>query len=262
MKPRSAINSVRMTRFGSTEYARVAYYLREPRPRQRRSYVTYIASVFELDDAEQSVTFQDECLLPVIDRDRVKVLLLFSNAHPESIANGMFHTAETGVANLWGDLISAGFFSADYGILNDPDAPREVCLSVKYDSPFSLAFGCYWSFPTFHPKHLRQLFHPDVEPPGFRDTDARLRRIVKEWRPQAIISFNGEVFGCLTGTSIRGYTARLREGVLERSYRCDQVSCRLFQAFPAAWRWDSDAERLRRQSLKRIAKLLVPGIAG
>ena len=79
---------------------------------------------------------------------------------------------------------------------------------------------------------------------------------MKDWRPQAIISFNGEVFGCLRRTSSRGYMAALRERVLESAFVTDSVSCRLFQTFPAAWRWDSHAERLRRESLTRIAQKL------
>jgi len=180
MTPRSVINSVHIAHLADSDYSRVAAYLREHRPQGRRSYAPYIGQVFELDEPARSVCFQDECLLPADDRGRARVLLLFSNAHPESIRNGMFHTAERGVADLWEDLGAAGLFFGDRGTLTDAEGLRESCLEVKYDSPFCLGFACYWIFPTFHPKHLRQLFRPDVEPPGFRDTNARLQRIVKD----------------------------------------------------------------------------------
>jgi hypothetical protein len=253
MNPRSIINSVRVAHIPQPDYPAIAAYLRDLQPKQRRSYAPYLGTVFHLDDDSHSVTFQDECLLPLGDRQRPKLLLLISNAHPESIKNGMFHTAEGGVALLWKDLCAAGLFSADLGTVRSPDRLRDSCLGLKYDGPFCLGFACYWSFPTFHPRHLRELFRPEVEPPGFRDTDVRFARLVADWQPTAIVSFNGDVFGRLTGMPTRGYTDRLRQGTVEAVYRAGFVTCSVFQTYPAAWRYDADADRLRRDSLRRIA---------
>src|SRR5438309_1581991 len=129
MTPSSVINSIRVSHLNETDYLRVAAYLREAEPKGRRTYAPYIGSVFQLDDAERSVTFQDECLLPIDDRGRPRILLLFSNAHPQSIKNGMFHTAESGVAELWNDLRAAGLFTVDGDTLTSPDALREWCLT-------------------------------------------------------------------------------------------------------------------------------------
>jgi hypothetical protein len=143
MTAKSVINSVRVAHLSESEYSRVATYLRDVKPKKRRTYLPYLDSVIELDDTASSVTFQDECLLPSDDRERPRVLLLFSNAHPQSIKNGMFHTAESGVAELWKDLGAAGLFSTDRGTLSSPDALREWCLSVKYDGRFCLGLACY-----------------------------------------------------------------------------------------------------------------------
>jgi hypothetical protein len=256
MKPNSIINSVRVAHLGETEYARVAAYLRESHPHKRRSYAPYMGTVFGLDDTECLVTFQDERLLPVDDRGRPRLLILISNAHPESIKNGMFHTAESGIADLWTDLQESGLFSGDPDTLASPDSLREWCLEVRYEGPFCFGFACYWVFPTFLPKHLRQLFRPEVEPPGFRDTEARFQALMKEWQPQAIISFNGEVFKSITGKTSRGYLEELRHGTVEGVYRNGSVTCHVFQTFPAGWRYHSDADLLRRESLRRIANQL------
>src|SRR5436309_14912435 len=152
MRPNSIINSVHVARLSEGDYARVAAYLREPRPQGRRSYAQYIGKVFELDDSTCSVSFQDECLLPVDPRGRPKLLLLVSNAHPESIKNGMFHMAESGVADLWNDLRAVALFSGDRVKLSSPASLRDWCLSVRYDGPFCSWLACYWIFPTFHPK--------------------------------------------------------------------------------------------------------------
>jgi hypothetical protein len=100
MTPNSVINSICVAHLSEADYSRVATYLRDAKPKGRRSYAPYIGSVFQLDDTAQAVTFQDERLLPIDDRGRPRILLLFNNAHPESIRNGMFHTAESGVAAL------------------------------------------------------------------------------------------------------------------------------------------------------------------
>jgi hypothetical protein len=256
MNPSSVINSVRVAHFSEAEYGSVVAYLREPKPRGRRSYMQYIGSVFELDDVGRSVVFQDESLLPNDDRGRPRILLLFSNAHPKSILNGMFHTAESGVAELWNDLRAAGVFSADRGTLGSPDALRDWCLGVEYDGPFCFGFACYWIFPTFHPKHLREVFGSTNEPPGFRDTERRFAHLVADWQPAATISFNGDVFQHVTRTASRGYTDRLRQRIVDGIYLVDSVAYPIFQTFPAAWRYDTDAQRLRRESLRRIAERL------
>jgi hypothetical protein len=256
MNPSSVINSVHVAHLSEAEYGSVAAYLREPQPTGRRSYMSYIGSVFELDDTAHSVVFQDESLLPKDDRGRPRILLLFSNAHPTSIKNGMFHTAESGVADLWNDLRAAGLFPADRGTLGSPDALRDWCLGVKYDGRFCLGFVCYWIFPSFLPKHLRQLFGPTNEPPGFRDTEARFANLVARWRPAAIISFNGDVFARVTATPRHGYIDRVRQGVVEAIWRLGAMTCPIFQTYPAAWRYVAGADQLRRESLRRISDRL------
>jgi hypothetical protein len=102
MRSNSEINEVHTSLLdANANYGRVGAYLRERNPHRRRSYWGYLdgnceRAVYKLKDSAQSVTFQSECLLPEDDEGRPRVLLLFSNAHPESIKNGMFHTAEGG----------------------------------------------------------------------------------------------------------------------------------------------------------------------
>jgi hypothetical protein len=150
--------------------------------------------VFELDDEQGCVCFQSECLLPDDGSNRTRVLLLFSNAHPLSIKKGMFHTAESGVAKLWMDLRTTDLFAGELEILNNSDKLRTHCLYASYSSKFVLGFACYWIFPTFHPKHLKELLGKVREPYGFENSKERLNMLLGIWNPKAIICFNGEVF--------------------------------------------------------------------
>ena len=255
MLQNSEINEVHAARLGQG-YSHVATYLRSANPNRRRSYVPYLGRVYELRDSEGSVTFQSECLLPRNDLGRRRVLLLFSNAHPESIKNGMFHTAEGGVAALWTDLCHVGLFSGDRSILECPERLRDHCLNVAYHGPFAFGFVCYWLFPTFHPNHLKKLFGLTMEPPGFENSKGQLNRLLAKWKPKAIISFNGKVFEALTGEGTRGYTKRLRRHTLEGRYPASNREYRVFQTYPTGWRYRKDATKLRRASLERIGKAI------
>lgn len=258
MQRNSEINEVHTARLRD-KYENVKAYLCKAKRDSRRSYKDYMCSVYKLTDKDRSVTFQSECLLPRNDKKRPRVLLLFSNAHPESIKNGMFHTAEGKVAALWTDLCHVGLFSGDRPILESPERLRDHCLNVTYHGPFAFGFACYWLFPTLHPDHLRILFGPEMEPPGSEDPKVRLNRLLAKWKPKAIISFNGKAFKDLTGIDTKGYTKRLRRNLFQENYRTSGRDLPIFQTYPAGWHYGKDASRLRRESLHRIANAILGG---
>ncbi|MCZ6547115.1 MAG: hypothetical protein O6837_03220 [Deltaproteobacteria bacterium] len=258
MVPNSEINEVHTAHLGD-KYPGVAVYLQDPEPNRRRSYEEYVDRfsenpVYELNADEEAITFQSECLLPQNDRGRPKVLLLFSNAHPESIKNGMFHTAEGGIAALWTDLCCAGLFSGDCRVIASPDELRNHCLNIGYDGPFALGFACYWLFPTFDPSHLKALFGRAMEPPGFDHPKRRIDRLLGEWQPKAVISFNKKVFEEFAGARTTGnIIERLRADLVRYNYRVRELAVPIFATYPAGWRFDPNATRLRQDSLRRIA---------
>lgn len=251
LEPKSEINTIHTASLGD-RYEVVAAYLREAAPRRRRSYIPFLNRVYRLDDATRSVMFQSEQLLPRFDRGRQRILLLFSNAHPESIRNGMFHTAERGIAALWKDLSDIGILSGAREVLANADHLRTHCLDVAYPGQFALGLGCYWIFPTFHPDQLHDLFGSSMEPPGFENPQARLELLLDQWQPTAMVSFNGSVFERLTRESSNGYLSVIRDRILVAEHRTSQRSYRVFQTYPAGWRFEPEAQRLRRESLRRI----------
>jgi len=255
LEPISEINEVHRTYLG-TRYAQAVSYLKEAKPEKRRSYVSFEGSVFELNNDNGCLDFQSERLLPEDNSNRTRVLLLFSNAHPESIKNGMFHTAESGVADLWNDLCTTELFSADRGVLNNPGELRNHCLHGNYSSRFILGFVTYWIFPTFHPKHLKELFGKAREPYGFENTKERFNLLLDTWKPNSIICFNGEVFEDVTGLSTKRYTEHIKGELFHAIYNHENNSFPIFLTFPAAWRWVKDAAAFRQRSLKRIIERL------
>lgn len=170
----------------------------------------------------------------------------------------MFHFAESGVARLWDDLCAVGLLAADRTVFEHPRLLRECCLNVAYPGPFAFAFACYWIFPTPKPNHLVEIFGPLREPPGFANTKERLNLLLDRWHPHAILSFNGEVFEDLTGIHSRGYLRRITAGLLTGEYApAGSTSYKVFQTYPAAWRFHKNAEQLRRESLQRIRQRIL-----
>jgi len=254
LEPTSEINEVHRAYLGHL-YPYVFSYLKDSHPQGRRAYSPFMGSVLELDDDQNCISFQSERILPDANSNRTRVLLLFSNAHPESIKNGMFHTAESGVADLWTDLCATDLFSGDRGVLNNPDGLRNLCLHGNYSSRFVLGFVTFWIFPTFKPKHLKELFGKVREPYGFENTKERLNIILDTWNPKAIISFNGEVFEDMTGLSTKGYTRHVEKELFQGIYKTPNLSFPTFLTFPAAWRYVKNAATFRKGSLQRIVEL-------
>jgi hypothetical protein len=254
LTPISEINAVHTVTLDRKIYDKVASYLREER--RKRCYREYLGSVYELDDDNRTVTFQSERLPPADDRGRPRVLLLISNAHPKSIKSGMFHMAESGVADLWLDLRATGLFSADDETLGGAESLRRHCLSVKYEGPFCLGFACYWLFPTYRPAEIPSLFGTAWEPGGLGDPKERFGRMIAEWKPIGVVSFNGEVFERITGLSSEGYVERLKDKLVQGQHQADGSTWKVFQTYPAAWRFDSKATDLRRSSMRRIREAL------
>lgn len=250
MEPISEINGVHVSSLKDS-YERIANHLRS-------RHAKHLGSVYKLEDDRHSVTFQSESLVPHPSQNRTRILCLFSNAHPESIHRGMFHFAESGVAKLWTDLCVTGYMGVDRSVLQNPHLLRECCLNVEYAGPFALGFACYWIFPTPHPDHLLELFGHRREPPGFENTQQRLAILLGNWQPHAIISFNGEVFEDLTGIQTKGYLKTIQTDLLLGQYAPpDSVSYTVFQTYPAAWRFDKNADQLRQDSLQRIRQRIL-----
>ena len=229
MRRNSEINKVHTARLEKKKYSCVARYIRKSNPKGKK---LYIDSVYKLNPRDRSITFQTECLIPRKDKGRPRVLLLFSNPHPGSIQKGMFHSSDRRIANLWRDLRNGELFTAEDDVLKSPDSLRKHCLNVVYEGQFAFGFACYWVFPTSYPSQLKSLFGPTMEPPGLEDPKVRLNRLLKKWRPRAIISFNGQVLEAMTEAPSAGYLESLQDCLVQRTYEAPEGRYPVFQTYP------------------------------
>lgn len=140
------------------------------------------------------------------DRDRIPVLFLFSNPHPDSVSRCLFFSEPHSRA-FWERLSESDYFKKDVKLMkkwvknwDDSTTPKEIAqfmLQGKYENPFLLYFHCLWSIPTKKPEHLkslfkgnRQLWEEKVNGVGKEE----LRRLVEDQKIKHIIVFPAPIF--------------------------------------------------------------------
>lgn len=113
------------------------------------------------DDVGKSITYLTEEITPEYEgNDRTKVLLLFKNPHPDSVAAGLF-LSEPHSQFFWNRLFEVDYNRSLLPLLNGSDWISNVAnalLSGKYDSPFLYYFRCLYPFPTKQFTDLQKLF--------------------------------------------------------------------------------------------------------
>lgn len=117
--------------------------------------------ILSFDDAGKSITYLTEEITPDYKGDdRTKVLFLFKNPHPDSVAAGLF-LSEQHSKDFWKRLFEVDYNRSLLPMLNRPDwidNLADTLLTGKYDSPFLFYFRCLYLFPTKQFADLQQLF--------------------------------------------------------------------------------------------------------
>ena len=113
------------------------------------------------DDAGKSITYLTEEITPEDEgNDRTKVLLLFKNPHPDSVAAGLF-LSEPHSKDFWNRLFEVDYNRNLLPLLNGNNwisGVADTLISGKYDSPFLYYFRCLYPFPTPQFADLQKLF--------------------------------------------------------------------------------------------------------
>jgi hypothetical protein len=217
-------------------------------------YLKY-SNIIKFGDVDERVTFTTERLIPTKSTQRPNVMLLFSNPHPHSIQQGMFLSANTkNKENLfWPCMRNAGWFSIPESKRN-PKQLRDIFLEVKYSGPFKLYFYCYYAFPTRYPNHIlrifgKRFFTQHIEP----EAKNEFRKTTLEIAPDAIITFNKDIFNLVSEDKIERYLDLLKKGKLVQSrIRGINRDIPVFLTYPTGWRYHKEYMELRKDSLETI----------
>ena len=217
-------------------------------------YLSY-PNLVTFNDGERSVTFSSEKLIPTVSTNRPRIMLLFSNPHPHSVAQGMFLSPNTkGRENLfWSVMEEAGWLSISEEIRTSKQLVN-ICVEAKYQGPFELIFNCYYAFPTDFPKDIKKIFGREyfsqiIEP----EAKNEFKEIIQDTNVDAVVIFNKGIFNVVSENQIARYIECLVEGELVQSQikgidRCVPV----FLTYPTGWRYRKQYRELRKSSLDKI----------
>ena len=211
------------------------------------------------NDLDRSVTFSTERLIPVASTNRPRVMLLFSNPHPNSVYQGMFLSPNTnGRANFfWSVMGDAGWLQITEENLN-PKQLADICLQANYQGPFELIFYCYYAFPTDFPEDIRRIFgrmyfNQFIEPEAIDE----FRKTIQETSVKAVVTFNKEIFNLVSTDRIERCIERLIKGeLIEGQVKGVDRDIPLFLTFPTGWRYHRQFMQLRKASLVRIRRTI------
>ncbi len=219
-------------------------------------------NLITFNDAEKSVTFSTERLIPTTSTNRLRVMLLFSNPHPHSIHQGMFLSPSTkGRKNLfWQAIKDAGWLSITEENCN-PMQLADICVGAKYQGPFELIFYCYYAFPTNYPEDIKNIFGREyfsqfIEP----QSKVEFRETIQDTHVDAVVTFNKGIFNIVSEDQIETYIKRLVDGELVQSQIIGiDSSVPIFLTFPTGWRYHKQYREFRKASLEKIKTVICSG---
>jgi len=143
--------------------------------------------------------FLTESIQPKISSPaRPRVMLLFSNPHPESVKTGLF-MSEQRSRGFWDILCCSKHLDINHDFHWDIDSIREtvsLLLNGDYEGPL-LFFECLYPIPSNSPKNLRRLFCPrtgDFERYLHCPSLERISEILTNHNIKVVLAFTGDTF--------------------------------------------------------------------
>jgi len=218
--------------------------------KQLKKYCEPVASIADIDyknmmskrkiifysRSAETIKFYTEKLIPTFRSSRPRLLLLFSNPHPESLIRGMFHSNPSIESkNFWRYLKMAGII--DLPINSIDDKISDFFISGSYKSDFQIYFNCFYNFPS--PKAPDQLkdyfsanyFNNVLTPKG----KEYINLFLKEYFIANIICFNQDVFNVLRNSNKTGNTNILDKGILAKDYVDNETRTTIYYVYPTSW---------------------------
>lgn len=163
--------------------------------------------LYVFDNDKEMLKYKTEHIHPARLKhpNRIPILFLFSNPHPQSVAKGLF-LSEPHSQKFWLRLFQSKYFCLSKDMPIDlikwnektPSSLGDLMLNGNYHSDFILYFHCLWPIPTNQVADLKKLFAPiwnEIKSDGLND----LKTLIKKQGIEHIMTFTGEVYSELTG---------------------------------------------------------------
>ena len=143
--------------------------------------------------------FLTESIQPIITTiKRPRVMLLFSNPHPDSVKKGLF-MSESRSRGFWGILSNSMQPKTNQEFSWDPsgiDETVSILTNGNYEGPL-MFFECLYQLPSRSPKDLRRLFDQktyDLQTYLHKPNLKRIGSIVNKYNIKVILVFTQETY--------------------------------------------------------------------
>lgn len=117
--------------------------------------------ITEYDDETFNISYKTEEIVPEnVDPERIKVLLLFKNPHPDSVQTGLY-LSEPSSKKFWNRFFEVKFNEKLMPLLQNDSWVKDVAnilTSGNYDCEFLYYFKCLYPFPSRQFNELTDLF--------------------------------------------------------------------------------------------------------
>lgn len=134
---------------------------------------------------------------------RPRVLLLFSNPHPESVERGLF-MSEPRSRGFWDILSNSIRPKMNHEFCWDPsgiDETVSILSNGNYEGPL-LFLECLYQLPSRSPKDLNSLFDQntdDFQKYVHRPSLERICSVISEYSIRVVLVFTGEIYESVVG---------------------------------------------------------------
>jgi hypothetical protein len=158
----------------------------------------------------------------IASSERPRVMLLFSNPHPDSVAQGLF-MSEKRSRGFWDILRSISCPGIKYDFCWDKHGIQET-VSLLFSGDYGnrrsplLFFECLYQIPSRSPKDLKKMFEQseDFDSCLRRPSLKRIGRIINRYDIETVLVFTRDTFESITNKRIsKGSREILRSAVQE-----------------------------------------------
>lgn len=135
------------------------------------------------------------------DSKRPRVMLLFSNPHPESVRQGLF-MSELNSRGFWNILRNSSQLEMNHDFCWNEEGIREtvsLLLKGNYNGPL-LFFDCLYQIPSKSPRDLKRLFNSRtndfveyIQKPSL----TRIKKNIEKYKIKTVLIFTNETFDLL-----------------------------------------------------------------
>ncbi len=210
--------------------------------------------LYKFDDIARQIRYRTEGPLVPNDNRKIPILILLSNPHPHSVRQGMFLSPNrVGKENpFWNTLRGTGYFKHANQIT------PSLMIENRYESPFRIFIAVLLSFPSNYPHELPEIFGVGEYQKMILAGKRRIEELLAKYDIKNVICFGKTQYDVMASFATPDqYTNALKCGKVIQNQASFSNAVSIFLTFPTGWRYDTDSQRMKCESLKQIMEIII-----